>query len=463
MGDKINTPFYNDVLHKKMDGLFPVLIANRPSEAMTEEEKDMRRKQDPQPKILFPDPNHSMVVGLKTNQAAFRHLIIDRYYPTQSRLNWNEKAQNAEAVVVLPNRQGLNDATRAQSMELVTRAIELGREVALADADFKKYAGPLQRYEREVRGALASPFLFHLVRALDRLRHDQGAEKDPDRPNMNDLWAQPKMKDLAKQIDVFQRSVLYGDPLVVTHSYGKGKVVAFLTTAGTKNADNTSWNEWGEGNPVSWSYPVFMMDMERYLTSGQDHVNRLAGTDEVKFEFDTAAYEPGVVLRFHSQERKPPEKGAQGKLERVAVDSKGVKQTMTRSKDTYTYVYNDFKKPGVYHFDFTPKGENTKIETRSFAVNVDAATESDLKRATQERLLRKKGEGERGATVTLRLPGDKYEEFKHKEPDTSELPWLYLLFLVLLIAEQALAVHLSFHLKSGDAAAAAPRAQPAAA
>jgi hypothetical protein len=32
--------------------------------------------------------------------------------------------------------------------------------------------------------------------------------------------------------------------------------------------------------------------------------------------------------------------------------------------------------------------------------------------------------------------------------DFSESPWFFLIFLAILVAEQALAVHLSFHLKS---------------
>jgi len=38
-----------------------------------------------------------------------------------------------------------------------------------------------------------------------------------------------------------------------------------------------------------------------------------------------------------------------------------------------------------------------------------------------------------------------------KHEDMSEAPWLYLIILVVLIVEQALAVHLSFHLKGNEA------------
>ena len=35
-------------------------------------------------------------------------------------------------------------------------------------------------------------------------------------------------------------------------------------------------------------------------------------------------------------------------------------------------------------------------------------------------------------------------------PDASESPWLYLFFLVILVVEQAMAVHLSFHLRGNE-------------
>ena len=70
-------------------------------------------------------------------------------------------------------------------------------------------------------------------------------------------------------------------------------------------------------------------------------------------------------------------------------------------------------------------------------------------------------------SLTIRAPGgdSDYEQFKEKQPDASESPWLYLFFIIILIVEQAMAVHLSFHLKGSEAPAAAPArgATPAAA
>ena len=112
--------------------------------------------------------------------------------------------------------------------------------------------------------------------------------------------------------------------------------------------------------------------------------------------------------------------------------------------------------------DAGKEGEASQTETRAYAFNVDAV-ESDLKRAARERLERNKpNRDRRTGGIVLRSPGDNYEVYKERQPDASESPWLYLFFILILVVEQALAVHLSFHLKANEAVAPAP-GRPAAA
>ncbi len=98
--------------------------------------------------------------------------------------------------------------------------------------------------------------------------------------------------------------------------------------------------------------------------------------------------------------------------------------------------------------------------TRSFAFNVDAEAESDLKRAASAKLIRNRNGSDGKGKITLRSPGERDEVVKPREPDLSELPWLFLIFLIVLIVEQAMAVHLSYHVK-GEETVAAPRLAPA--
>src|SRR5262249_60210654 len=123
------------------------------------------------------------------------------------------------------------------------------------------------------------------------------------------------------------------------------------------------------------------------------------------------------------------------------------------------------RQPGLYLFDLarreepgTPGGPS-QMEQRAFVFNVDAR-ESDLRRAAKEDL-----EGI-ASGVQVRNPGSGWAaELANRQHDLSEWPWFYLIFLLILVAEQALAVHLSFHLKGSEAAsptqAALPRASAA--
>jgi hypothetical protein len=136
--------------------------------------------------------------------------------------------------------------------------------------------------------------------------------------------------------------------------------------------------------------------------------------------------------------------------------------------NTLTFEFTDSREPGVYLFEFFPntqEGAAEQTELRAFAFNVDAAKESDLRRAARDKLELARARDSRAGTILLRSPGDTFEAYKNKMPDASESPWLYLFFLLILIVEQALAVHLSFHLKGNEAlpgqTATAPR--PAAA
>jgi hypothetical protein len=470
LGDKVKPAFYNDTLFKKYNGLFPVLIGDRPfnpidpTGTLSEEDREAKRKErrykDEQPKILFRDPEHSMISSLYPNRSAFRFLGIDLYYKAQPRSQWDPEPRQAQEIIVLPNTRSIDDY-KGRSQELARQAEELTDALAGTDPEYKKYVEPVKNYRREVTAALGTPYLFNLVRAFDVLLNDPGEKDDPARPSMPGLWAHPKMKGLATDIREFRETVLYGDPLVVARRLGKGRVVAILTSAGTAS----NWNDWGSGSPVSWSYPVFIMELQRYLTSEGDDLNRLVG-EELTLQLDATRYQPKVKRKFQPQ----PDLDAEGAKPgaRPAPEDQG-EQTLSLSKNQLTFRFADARRPGVYTFEFFPLTEGgaaAQTEMRSYAFNVDAASESNLKRAAKERLEGPKAnkDASRG-TIALRSPGDDYEVYKERQPDASEFPWVYLLFLLVLIVEQALAVHLSFHLKGSEATLPLPgaRTQPAAA
>ena len=292
MGDNVDPAFYNklfsDSENVSKEHLFPVKIDEKLPEPMTEEEKLDRLQNDKQPKILFPDLSNPIIRGhplglddkggLAKNQDTLRYLIIDRYYKCLPQSQWDPEPNQAQKVVVLPNRNSIDQYKRA-AQDYIKRAGELVRDLAADDAKFEGYKARVERSRKRVIEALGTPYLDNVIRAFDDLMLDPGVKDDPNRPNMVELWANPKMKALKNDIDDFLKTVKYGDPLVVTRPYGKGRVLAFLTSAGTRS----KWNEWASGLAL-WTYPgVHQADAavphqrERFAQPHRRHGPRFAG------------------------------------------------------------------------------------------------------------------------------------------------------------------------------------------
>ncbi len=148
--------------------------------------------------------------------------------------------------------------------------------------------------------------------------------------------------------------------------------------------------------------------------------------------------------------------GGRGRIEPVKEQG-----TMAKSDNRYNFTLKNVREPGVFRITHTLLGDGPdedRQEVRAYAFNVDAVSESDLKRAAKERLVPERTSSDsKGGKLTLRFPGsDSYEEFKEKQPDASESPWLYLFFIIILVVEQAMAVHLSYHMKANEGAAPGP-------
>ncbi len=469
LGEKARPAFYNETLFKAHKGLFPLLIGERPYDPVDpngtkpeQERGDLRsdrRQKDPQPKILFRqlrDKPHPVVEHLVGYTGAFRYLSIDTYWKAQPRSSWDPERRDAEEIILLPNNRSMDDY-KPRAQQLIKQAVELTKELADANQAFAKYVTPVENYRRDVTNALATPYLYNLARALDALLNDPEVKDNPQRPDMPALWADPKMAGLKGEIKEFIDQVQYGDPLVVSRPHGKGRTVAVLTSAGP----GSKWNDWGSGSPASWSYEVFMMDLQTYLVSEGSEFNRSVG-DELTFQFDATRYLPKVKRRFQPQVDLEQVDGMGQAGPWQAAENQG-EQALPMKDNTLTFEFKDARRPGVYTFEFyprVPEGAGEQTETRSYAFNIDAEAESNLKRAGRDRLERSKPKDSRSGLVALRGVGDDFEVYRERQPDASESPWLYLMFLLILVAEQAMAVHLSFHLKGNEALPAAP-ARPA--
>jgi hypothetical protein len=207
-----------------------------------------------------------------------------------------------------------------------------------------------------------------------------------------------------------------GAPLIVERSYGKGRVMAFLTTAAP------TWNNWAAGNP---SFVVTVLELQSYLTrQAADDRSRLVGSP--------------LTVRWQSKGYTLQDPQAQFTLPEEAA-SPVVAVSATRGADgmlTASLFATDWS--GFYEAQFT--NADNSVETRRFAMNVDPE-EGNLAALDGEQL-------------TRRLEGVKYQYeraslFQSTATDLAgyNLGELILYALVLLlIGEQVLAWSASYHL-----------------
>lgn len=212
-----------------------------------------------------------------------------------------------------------------------------------------------------------------------------------------------------------------GAPLAAERRFGRGRVVAFLTTAAPE------WNNWARENP---SFVVSMLEMQAYLSARPAaEVPRLVGAP-LEVKLDPGQYEPQVRFTTPKEDTSPTA------TVEAAPTADGQLEALLANTDT----------SGIYKARLTLK--SGKEEARSWAVNVDA-DEGDLRTLTYPEL-------------AARLEGVKHEfqlasdyQYSSEQQAGYNLATALLCFLVLLlIGEQVLAYSASYHppsLQHGDA------------
>jgi len=202
-----------------------------------------------------------------------------------------------------------------------------------------------------------------------------------------------------------------GAPLMIEHQYGKGRVVAFLSSAGP------SWNNWAR-NP---SFVVAVQDLQAHLSSrGAEAFSHTVGAPLV-LKLNPALYKEEVRFIYPEQSGEPP-------LAMQAAKSDDGLLTATLNETGVSGFYE----ARLISADGTP-------EIRRYAVNVDPA-EGDLSAID-------------GSQLAARLEGVKYKYMQSSafRSTAEELAGynlsdalLYGLIL-LLVGEQILAWSASYH------------------
>ena len=335
---------------------------------------------------------------------------------------------------------------------------------------FEKYREPVYEHLRKILQTIDPSIAqqrgykaFDISPPIQSMLNDQGSG-DEDDLKLTDFWDTPDegVRELRTMWETLRDDTLYGDPFIVAKEHKGGRVVTVLSSAGLK------WNNWAGGSKASGTYPIFTWKMLYYLSSTSGALNRTVGSDVV-FEFSQSDLDKQKkteleLTRFYTG------LPARGQKAPTIDEKNGVRVPKTTEGDKVIFRSDGQVEPGyyLYKLKFTRDKKVADPIFRSYAFNVDSKMEGDLKRVPNETLRAnlKLAKYKDFITVTGTVPSDE-TELQNKATDVSDIPWFFLMILLLLIAEQALAVHLSFNMNKGEElqmpAAADPRSAPRAA
>ena len=263
----------------------------------------------------------------------FMFVIIDRYVQV-NRQQLRSGLGGVDTLMYLQNSKPIDNYTRAVNT-LTDRLLPI---IENPTPKTQKYVETLKRFRSELRQIAGSTSeLFVLGQAIRALLNDSGDEANK-RPGLVDFWAMAENAQLAEDFKKLGDEVSYGDPLYVAKTFGKGRVTAFMTSAGA------SWNDL-EG-PGKY-YPPLMINMQSYLASSGTDANLVLG----------GAYEFALDRNVYDSKVRKWRLAEDAKANKTVVKPLGDELMSTDEKaDAYRLIATDGKNnPGVYLYRFLEK------------------------------------------------------------------------------------------------------------
>jgi hypothetical protein len=252
LGAKVRPAHYNRLLYRKGEGIFPVQLASQPTEAPKGKDKAEAARSS-SPGVFVRDPGHPLCADLEDASGFFAFLDLGRHFPVV-RGKGNRDAGRVQELIALPNE--------ADATEFKEETQKLNRAIPVTEEKYKDFRPGLERHQWAVRRALVfGKKAWELGDALNALLEDRGNPKEADRPDLTEFWRKPEVKELRQQIAALRDKTRYADPIVVAAPFGKGRVVACLTSAGG------SWNDWADG-PASPTFVMLTTNVAKYLKGG---------------------------------------------------------------------------------------------------------------------------------------------------------------------------------------------------
>jgi hypothetical protein len=490
LGDKVKPEEYNKSLFKDGTGLFPAPLDPRIKKLVGDTEEDKRRElQETEdrikaqvPNLFVRDERHSLfahVYEQDPERKVNRFLMffdISQYFGVDPlRFKKIGESDKVEELFTLPNRKNVKEY-RPRAYKLIEKL------PARDDVAAREYQPTLDDHRRELLAKIQQDVyvhLFDLANDIYKLRNDAGtkdAKGSVIKPALDKFWQDGKNNELRIEFDQFLEDIRYGDPFLVSRQYGKGRVVACLSSA------NFSWNNWAI---MPQLYAPFMPAVVKYLFRQAESTSFDCGSalpEKMTHLSKTLYMNKFEVWRTPKPvEKKGAAEGSAEGGEGSGAEASGEKhegpdenQPDYEKKLGWTLVYQadskqedngffkyEFKKgrePGVYvvkRFPLITEGAPAMTERKAVSFNIDASAEGELKRTATDALQKNKPDSEENAGFYLVDRTAKFEELAKKQANFSESPWFYLAFLLLFIAEQAMAVHCGHHTRATDVPVAA--------
>lgn len=460
LGPDVNPREYTERLYRNGEGVFPVPLPDQPSPELSAEELLVRKFRILEKKLVLRTPEvrkHPALNTLYTDERGnlsvkdaeqfekyFGFVAIKRYWPVQRLGKWRDDPTVTE-LYCLPNDQPMS-AYEAE-IRRITDALPV------EDAEFSRAKEVLTRFRDQLRRtALSSEPLSTLADQLDRLLADQRNEGDSTEALLREVWANPKLADLRTEISRLRDRVKFGNPLYFAREFGRGRVTAFLSTAGE------TWTDWPSDPPGNASYSPVISAMGNYLSGGGADANRSVG-DTLNWVFDPTRYTATVGRAFLTH--VPAGKGGRGADPNPAPRVDLPDQTMVAEDGKLQLRFTETTQPGAYLFRLTAlrstaaAGQPNEVpEFRAAVFNTDTPREGDLRRVSRDDV----SQLAPGAQMHSPTETDWLEQLKNKKTDWSETGWVFLFLLLVLLAEQALAVRFSHHAATNEVDTTAPSA-----
>jgi hypothetical protein len=239
-------------------------------------------------------------------------------------------------------------------------------------------------------------------------------------------------------------------PLFLESRFGQGTILTCLTTCGT------SWNNWPIIPPA---FVSMMLELQRRVARPEPTLSARIVGDPIDVSLEPGTYSPDIGIELPSGENRNRKAAVRNHAASADAKTTETKPTPASGKNAATTTAaapiraggDSIAHPFVDRFDGTDAPGSYTLtlkrtaggqETRRFAYNVPLS-ESSLDLISPQRLRDRVG-----SAVHLQIQEVGTFDWLHTEQAGQEvMDFVLLILLLILLAEQALALRLSFHPK----------------